>query len=420
MAEPAGEEIGFHDGRAQRALAALPLTLLGTSVLLHIALDPGGVRWAVLLPLAAATGAWSHLGWRRLTRRAERGWPVAGYLAVLWVLDAALIALDPMFVLAAIVGLIAAPVLILDWRGMPGALAFSVLVNLLPGAPPEDGAGWALVSVVIVVETVVIGNAGSMSRWALEQSERRRQAVLALQAAAAENAALHEQLIRHARDAGAAEERTRLAREIHDTLAQGLVGVLTQVQAAQRCAGVPAGASAHLDRAATLARSTVIEARRSLHELRPEPLEQHGLVSALQGIADRWSEDTGTCIELVVDEAPSGLPTAVEVALLRAAQEALANVARHAHARRVVMTLAPMDDMAVLDVRDDGRGFEVSSSPPGSFGLIGMCERVGALGGVVDIESAPGRGTALSVRIPLTPPRALQQPGPFCPEEVSA
>ncbi|NAZ84976.1 sensor histidine kinase, partial [Kineococcus indalonis] len=407
----AGEGIGVGDARVQRVLAALPLTLLVTSALLHVALDPAGVRWALFAPLAVAGGAWGHLGWRRLSRRAERGWAVAGYLAGLWVLHAALIALDPVFVLAAIAGLVAAPMLTLDWRGVPGVAAFAVLVNLLPGGLPEDGTGWAVVCAVVLVEAVVIGSAGSMSRWAQEQSERRRRAVLALRAAAAENAALHERLVRQAREAGAAAERVRLAREIHDTLAQGMVGVLTQVQAAQRSGAVPAPASTHLQRATALARTTLAEARRSLHDLRPEPLERDGLVRALRDVVERWAADTGVAAELVVDRAPTDLPTAVEVALLRAGQEALANVARHARARRVVLTLAPMDDVVALDVRDDGRGFDpsaTSSAPhggtsPGGLGLVGMRERVGALGGVVDVESAPGRGTAVSVRIPLAP-----------------
>lgn len=409
-------EVGLRDGRVQRVLAALPLALLSTSTLLHVALDPGGVRWAVLVPLVVATGWWSHVGWRRLSRRGGRGWPVAGYLAGLWVLDAALVAVDPVFVLAAITGLVAAPMLTLDWRGMPGVFAFSVLVHLLPGGTPGSGAGWAVVGVVVLLETAVVGNTGSMTRWAEEQSEERRQAVLALRAAAAENAVLHERLVSRAREAGAAAERARLSREIHDTLAQGMVGVLTQVQAAQRTGRIPDPAGAHLERATTLARSTLTEARRSLHDLRPAPLEHDGLVRALHGVVDRWAADTGIATELVVDRAPAELPTAVEVALLRAAQEALANVARHAHARRVVLTLAPMDDLVALDVRDDGRGFDPSSTPPGSLGLVGMRERVGALGGVVDVESAPGQGTALSARVPLPPstsasPAASTLPG---------
>ncbi|MFA1546881.1 sensor histidine kinase [Actinomadura chokoriensis] len=204
-----------------------------------------------------------------------------------------------------------------------------------------------------------------------------------LEQALAENAGLQAQLLVQAREAGVGDERRRLAAEIHDTIAQGLAGIITQLQAAED--------GEHVRRATDLARASLREARRSVQDLAPTNLEHDTLPEALKKIAEGRAHVTITgTVEPLHDQ--------LEAALLRIAQEALANAARHAHADRVGVTLSYMDDEVTLDVRDDGRGF---TRPSGGFGLTAMRERAERVAGTLEIESEPGRGTAVSARVPL-------------------
>jgi len=204
----------------------------------------------------------------------------------------------------------------------------------------------------------------------------------------------------------AAEERNRLAREIHDTLAQGLAGIVAQLQAARTASAT--GRERHLDTAAELARSTLVEARRSVQALRPEPLEGARLPDALADVAARWAEVSGVPAAVTTTGTPRQLHPEVEIALLRTGQEALANVGKHASASRVGVTLSYMEDVVTLDVRDDGIGFDLAGLPEAvadgsGFGLTGMRQRVGRVAGRLEIESAPGEGTAVCATVPAIP-----------------
>lgn len=228
-----------------------------------------------------------------------------------------------------------------------------------------------------------------------------------LEATLAENTGLHRQLLAQAREAGVLDERQRMAREIHDTLAQGLTGIITQLQAAEQASQDPPERRRHFDAAVTLARESLTEARRSVHALRPEALEQARLGEALTGVARRWSERSGVPAQVTVTGTVRPLPSEAESALLRTAQEALANVAKHAAATRVGVTLSYMDDEVVLDVRDDGRGFQpppaAGTPEPSGFGLVAMRQRIEGVRGTLDVESEPGQGTAISARVALGP-----------------
>lgn len=207
-------------------------------------------------------------------------------------------------------------------------------------------------------------------------------------------------------DMGAVEERNRLAREIHDTLAQGLAGLVAQLQAA-RSAGL-ADRERHLDTASELARSTLVEARRSVQALRPEPLEAARLPDALAAVAGCWSEVSGVPATVTTTGTARQLHPEVEITLLRTGQEALANVGKHAGASRVGVTLSYMEDVVTLDVRDDGIGFDPAGLPEeaadgSGFGLTGMRQRVARVAGRLEIESAPGEGTAVSATVPAIP-----------------
>jgi signal transduction histidine kinase len=205
---------------------------------------------------------------------------------------------------------------------------------------------------------------------------------------------------------GATElERSRMAREIHDTLAQGFTGIITQLQAADQAKDEGARRR-HTEAALALARDGLAEARRSVNALRPAPLDTAGLPEALRNVARIWSARTGVLVQVTTSGDAGALPTDVEVALLRTAQEALANIEKHAHARRVALVLRSDARGTLLEVRDDGRGFDVRErfehawkAEHGGFGLVAMRERIEAVAGELTVESRPGRGTAVRARV---------------------
>jgi signal transduction histidine kinase len=226
----------------------------------------------------------------------------------------------------------------------------------------------------------------------------------ALQQALDENAALHAQLLVQAREAGVADERRRLAAEIHDTIAQGLTGIIAQLQVVAN-APDPETARVHLARAGDLARHSLGEARRSVHNLAPVALEHDGLPEALKKTVAEWAERTGTRADFTATGRVEPLHEEVSATLLRIAQEALSNTARHARARRVGVTLTFLGEEVILDIRDDGRGFDPLAVPArtrtGGFGLDGMRVRAERIAGTLTVESEPDHGTALSARVPL-------------------
>jgi signal transduction histidine kinase len=233
------------------------------------------------------------------------------------------------------------------------------------------------------------------------QSERRREVIAELERARAENAAL---LVK-VREAAVLGERQRMAREIHDTLAQGLTGIVTRLEAAEvALQDRPDAALLHLDAARRLARESLGEARRSVHDLRPGPLEDGRLVDALSGVARGWATDSGVSAMVTTVGEARPLPSETEVTLLRVVQEALANAVRHANASAVAVTLAFSDGTVSIDVTDDGVGFDPAAPPPngsgGGFGLTAMRERVAAVDGSLDVESGPGQGTTVVVTVP--------------------
>ncbi|TMR34182.1 sensor histidine kinase [Actinomadura geliboluensis] len=198
---------------------------------------------------------------------------------------------------------------------------------------------------------------------------------------------------------GVLEERARMAREIHDTLAQGLSGITTQLEAAEQAMPDLPAVGKRIALAKELARDNLREARRSVDALRPGPLADTRLEVALEQVAGRWSQTSGVTASVSVEGTPRPLGGQVGTTLLRAAQEGLSNAAKHARAGQVAITLTYMDDQVTLDVFDDGAGFD-PAVPSAGYGLAAMRERAGSVGGTLTVESAPGEGTALCLRIP--------------------
>ncbi|MGW6269014.1 sensor histidine kinase [Streptomyces sp. NPDC055060] len=237
------------------------------------------------------------------------------------------------------------------------------------------------------------------------ESERRRRLIDELMATRAELAAAE-------RTAGTLAERERLAREIHDTLAQGLSSIQLLLRAAQRALPAGSPAAPHVEQARAAAQDNLAEARRFVRALSPPDLAHGSLAGALERLsasASPGSDGARVDVQFTVSGTPTELPTPYEVALLRTAQSALANTVRHAGAGRAEITLSFMDTSVSLDVVDDGRGFDPASVPrgggtgghDGGFGLPAMRARARSMGGTLSVESAPGHGTAVAVTLPL-------------------
>jgi signal transduction histidine kinase len=213
--------------------------------------------------------------------------------------------------------------------------------------------------------------------------------------------------VAQAQETAVLQERQRLAREIHDTLAQGFTSIVMHLEAAEQ--GIPTALQTtqhHLTQARQTARESLGQARRVVDDLRPELLESRPLDEALGRVAHNWSMQSGIPAALQVTGAAQKLHPQVEVTLLRATQEALNNIRKHARAERVAVTLSYLDDMVILDVQDDGRGFVAAAGAEetavsSGFGLVAMRERVEQLGGELVIESEPDEGATLMVSIPI-------------------
>ena len=199
------------------------------------------------------------------------------------------------------------------------------------------------------------------------------------------------------------EERTRIAREIHDTLAQGFTGIVIQLEAAEDAlADDPEAAHTHLLRARELARESLAEARRSVWALRPQALERGDLVSALASLAGQLARESSVEIEFSQHGVPPRLSHDMENNLLRLCQEALTNALKHARASSIRAALIFGPQQVELRVEDDGQGFDPSQQPhPHGFGFLSMTERAERMGGQLIIDSQPGQGTRVVVLVPV-------------------
>ncbi|WP_410654164.1 sensor histidine kinase [Amycolatopsis sp. lyj-112] len=206
------------------------------------------------------------------------------------------------------------------------------------------------------------------------------------------------------RMAGVVQERERLAREIHDTLAQGLSSMRMLLQAAQRSWTTdPELAKAHVARAVDAAGGNLEEARRFVRDLSSPRLDGTDLSGPLRELTEHVAAAVGHVVRFEISGEPYPLAPAVEAGLLRIAQSALANVNEHAEAEEAAVTLTYLADRVVLDVRDDGVGFDPTAARTRDgrgYGLGMIGERVTGLGGEMVVESAPGAGTALAVTVP--------------------
>ncbi|NED96351.1 sensor histidine kinase [Phytoactinopolyspora alkaliphila] len=387
-----------------------PWLLLTISTVIYFSVLPasGESFWpegASVLGLVAVSVLWVLFGHTLpIKRRTLRPVSAGIYFVGLLALCVTLMTYSDIFLVFTIAGFFHA-YLLKPWPlGVLGVLATSVALNgsamrVWPHPTPEMLAEFIL---IVTVQTGAIG-AGILLTARSEPEERKREELVErLEAALHENAGLHAQLVAQARESGVQDERQRLASEIHDTLAQGLAGIITQLQAAERSASVQGETEEHVTRALRLARSSLTEARRSVQALAPQELGRAHLPDALRTLTERWSEDQGLRVQVEVTGAREPLSPAIEVSLFRVAQESLTNVAKHAEASRVGVTLSYTGTEVLLDVRDDGRGFAKGLAT--GFGLTSMRQRIRGIGGHLEVQSAPGEGTSVSARVPAIAP----------------
>jgi signal transduction histidine kinase len=434
-APTATTEVRWRD-RQRRFFVGVPFALLAIVTVGVLLSGESRLSTPMLLGFVGALAAWEAACWTRPSLQRESGGAVgrpaqsrgqhvragegrtAVYIVGVLVLGTALIHAQGLY------AFVIWPYIVRIYEVLGGARRWAALVMTAAliswaqlGSPTRvepgivaAGLGLLLKNGGLIVAMVKFG----------EVTERhdlqRRQAVTALEAtnlelevALAQVTGLQSQLVAQAREAGVAAERERFAGEVHDTIAQGLAGVATQLEASE-VATSDADRRHHLAQAKDIARRALGEARRSLRAVGPERLEQARLPAAVRGVAHTWSETTGITASVEVTGEARQLVADADIALYRAVQEALANVAKHASASRAVVTLSYTDDEVLLDVRDDGRGLARSDAseatvPPGrvdgtGFGLRFMRQRVAAVGGSVALKSGSGEGTTLTVTVP--------------------
>jgi signal transduction histidine kinase len=382
--------------------------LLGASVLvpslcaLMVAMDPWTTATERIssFVLAAAFVVWTLVLDRRLCAARPvggPGWPVV-YLAGATALFVAMALVNPIFLFVAFP---------LYWQ------IFSTLELV-----PSIVAAVAFSAVVLVLQlrysdrsltedpTILVGGMVSLvfgiflAAWIggiIEQSGQRADLIAELDATRTELADAHHR-------AGVQLERERLRQEIHDTLAQGFTSIVMLAQAAESALdpGTDHQALHHVRAIEATARENLAEARNLVEGTGPAPLSDSTLADALRRLTERLGTDAGIVATAEIHAGTADRSPAVEVAVLRAAQEALSNVRRHADATQVSLTYRSGDEGIVLEVTDDGAGFDVArcADDPSHVGLRGMRARLEEVGGDVLVDSAPGRGTSVIVTLP--------------------
>jgi signal transduction histidine kinase len=355
------------EARVETAVPVLPYVLLAFSTFGGTVVDDRSAWLPTLLWSLAA------LAWLLSRARLPKAIFAIGFLA----LNTVLVARSPIYGFYVFAGY-------LVLGDLPGWWKVPPLVVTATLAGFSQSGGWPIAEpwLLVALAAVNILVASLMFAFSLAGEERARQ---------------RQEM---EREAGILQERQRVAREIHDTLAQGLTGIVAQLEAAAQARASGADDTGYLDAAAQLARDNLKEARRSVRAIGPGELEGARLPDALAQVSDSWTARTNVPVAFATTGDARSLHPEVEVTLLRAAQEALANVEKHASASRVGLTLSYMEDLVTLDVRDDGVGFEPTTR---GFGLTGMHQRVHGVGGAIAVESAPGEGTAISASVPAVP-----------------
>lgn len=361
-------------------------TLCGLSLILALTESPAN-QIVPFITLTILLMSWYLPSIRGLSLS---NWGYAVYFAVGWLIWYTLTGYHPVFFM--ILGGLYPQVFTLI--RLPLSVGFAFILNvlvliLLQRLNSELTFTWMLITMITWVGGALLAY---YITDIIQQSDERRDLINQLKTAQARIADME-------RQAGIAQERERLAGELHDTITQGLVGIITQLEAAEVTLD---DRQRYLDGAKTLARENLSEARRFIWELRPPALEGRLFEEGLRGMTLDWSTMHRLPVEVVTTGITQVLNEAQQVALLRVTQEALTNISKHAQAKRVTVTLSYMPNAVILDVNDDGVGFAPGENGHG-FGLVNMRGRLAALNGILTIESTPSEGTTIVAEMPLQP-----------------
>jgi signal transduction histidine kinase len=280
---------------------------------------------------------------------------------------------------------------------LPAALVVTTGVNVIPLALAllTKGTGWINLPLAVAITLVGVVATPVIGIVIVTSMEERRKLVTVV----AELAASRAESARLSREAGTAAERERLAREIHDTLAQGFTSIVALAQAVEpELDSDIAAAKRHVDLIRSTARENLAEARAMVAELTPTALHDDSLPAAIERQCNQLSAETGVTATMHVDEDLPPLGMAIDVVLLRAAQEAFANIRKHAQASRVTVALSSSEGGVRLSVADNGVGLTDQHSE--GFGLRGMRTRATQVGGTMSVTPTPGGGTTVTVEVP--------------------
>ena len=380
----------------------LVLVVVGVSRSLRTGASPGWLALSVGILLS-----WYAVGLAlaRHPRHRWAPWWLVG-LTLAW-LGTVLVSSENVWV-AVSLWLLAGHFLRLGWAVFYTAVILAVLLAFqMRGASPVTSAAMIGPTIGAVFSLAVSIGQHRLVRDGIE----RQHLVDSLVRAQAETEELHAELVAAQRESGVLAERTRLAGDIHDGLAQNFSSILLTARSAPH--GGPAAVTEALRLIENSAREGLEESRRVVGALAPKGLADTGLTASLDRLLAALADQTGIQTELHVEGPLTSLPTTLEVALLRVAQGGLANVRQHSDASRVVVSLTDAGDTVRLDIVDDGKGFDPAATATasaesqgprrGGYGLRSSRDRLRSLGGGLDIESRPGDGTALTAYLPLRP-----------------
>ena len=365
--------------------------LLILNIIVVYSSEPGITNFSVFLILCALLGLWYipfvNISTLRIWENPKRG---ALYLLPGWAIWGGMISLtaDSLLLIGIFLPLIFSRFPI---RWSIAITIFQTLGLYLIYIMLYPTEHWLTILMVILGLLVVSTIIGAFITSIIKQSTERQRLIDDLTRSRAN-------LMKVEREAGRLTERQRLARDIHDTLAQHFTSIIMHLSAAKY--SNPEAVQSDVQQAEDAAREGLHEIRRIVWDMQPEQIEKASLVEAVEALAARWSAETSVLVKVRVTGAPRSLPSSAETALLRISQEAMHNITKHARAKNVNITFSFMEDLFAMDIADDGLGFDPSKNSNG-FGLKTMRDRIEELSGTFTIESEQGRGTAIAVSLPI-------------------